>query len=151
MGVRGLSRLLRGRLFLDRSSDGSVVLSERETPSSVVEVEPDDQRGFSLINKSLSDSLFAMFKFEDRLYLSLQVGAGRSVREQLDEMGRRLKPPQNIVSGTEYLSKMSFCLGPPKNQRLDDFDGLAKIQSDDEPSCVVGPFQILAVPNKQEQ
>jgi FHA domain len=157
------------RLFLESSGNGSVILSERETRSSVVEVEPDDHRLFSLINKSLSHSLFAMFKFEDRKYLSLQVPFGNAVRDRLDEFARRLdvtpagaadgaRPKGEPVRGTEYFSKMSFCLGPPKILSLDlstlhkrisgFFDGLAEIQGDDEPSCVVGPFQIVVVPGR---
>jgi hypothetical protein len=133
--------------FLDSTPDGLVQQLGRQTDSTVVEVEQDSDRGFTLLNRSEQLSLFAMFKFEDRTYLSLQVPSGRTVGDKLDEMRQRLNEPR-VVSGSEYFPKMSFCLGPPESQELWGVEGLAKIVSDDEPACTVGPFQIVVPPRQ---
>jgi Novel STAND NTPase 1/FHA domain len=141
--------LVSRHLFLSSTAGGGVSSSESQVEASVVELAPDADRGFAIINKSHSYSLFAMFKYEDRMYLSLQVPPGKAVRDKLDEMGRFLKVPGGAISGTEYFSKMSFCLGPPKNQKLAGFEGLAEIDSNDEPACSVGPFQIVIPVSEQ--
>jgi hypothetical protein len=149
--TRSAVPLYNTHFFLNANDDGSVKPSESLAESSVVEVEQDPDRGFALRNRSKQYDLFAMFKHEDRLYLSLQVPPGKLLLDRLGEMGRRLfaSASNAVVSGTEYMHKMSFCLGPPKSEKLDGFEGLAEIESDDEPACAVGPFQIL-IPEREQ-
>jgi pSer/pThr/pTyr-binding forkhead associated (FHA) protein len=143
--TRTISTLTEPPFFLNSGSDQSIELSKDLTDSSIVEVGQDPDRGFTMRNRSKQYSLFAMFKYEDRTYLSLQVPPGRTVFDRLKELGRHIGAQSDLVSGTEYTYKMSFCLGSPKSQKLDEFEGLAEIESEDEPACAVGPFQIVVL------
>ena len=145
--TRSAVPLFNERVFLNANDNGAVKPAESLAELSVVEVEQDQDRGFTLRNRSKQYSLFAMFKYKDRTYISLQVPPGKTVLDRLNDLGHHIK--EHSVSGTEYLYKMSFCLGSPQSKKLGGFEGLAIIKSDDEPACTIGPFQII-VPTLEE-
>jgi hypothetical protein len=83
-----------------------------------------------------------MLKYEDRTYFAIEVPFGQHLREFLkDDSG-------NAISGTEFFSKMSFCFGqPPSRGESVKIHGVetkvVPIETDEEPSCILGPFQIV--------
>jgi hypothetical protein len=95
------------------------------------------------LNTGDDSHLLAMLKFEDRLYLAIEIPFGVRVSEFLKDSSG------SAISGAEYASKMSFCFGPtPSKARAETVHGVklnvVKIDSDDSPQCTLGPFQIIS-------
>jgi len=87
-------------------------------------------------NTSKDYRLFVMLKYEDRSYFAVEIPAGVRVSEFL-----------RGISGAEYVSKMSFCFDQPSRQGESRVAGVkthvSPIVSDEEPSCKLGPFQVV--------
>ena len=100
--------------FIDKDPDGSLEPSYSLSDRTMVEGDPYTARGFALVNRSKRYSLFAMFKYVDKTYLSFQVPSGKVLQDKLSEIERRQNVvPKEAARGTDFLSMMSFCLGEP--------------------------------------
>jgi Novel STAND NTPase 1/FHA domain len=141
--IDGASRtiipLIDGNYFLAKREAGNISLSNSEIGGSLLRITRADGQ-FDLETLNISDEyhLFAMLKYEDRIYLAIGVPSGVRVREFL-----------NGISGAEYFSKMSFCFGQPLAHGAPvSINGVetryVEINSDEEPSCTLGPFQIVS-------
>jgi hypothetical protein len=114
---------------------GSLLRIKRSNESFRLELEP--------LNESEDDHLFAMFKYEDRTYLAIQIPRGARVDEFLRvDSG-------TPFSGTEYASTMTFCFGQSSQGDVHKVNGvemrIVRIESDEQPSCMLGPFQIVVL------
>jgi hypothetical protein len=136
--------LLAREYYLGTDESRNFSLSDsRESRSllKITKVDEDFQFQIEALDTSDTYHLFAMFKYGDRTYLAVGIPSGKSMRDVLQDGSG--KP----VSGTEYSSKMSFCFGPLAQGESTSLRGMqtqvVAIQSDDEPRCTLGPFQIV--------
>jgi pSer/pThr/pTyr-binding forkhead associated (FHA) protein len=145
--IDGASRstvpLTDSNYFLARNEQGDISLSKSATGGSLLKITGDhDELDLETLKTSDEYHLFAMLKYEDRTYFAIEVPFGQHLREFLkDDSG-------NAISGTEFFSKMSFCFGqPPSRGESVKIHGVetkvVPIETDEEPSCILGPFQIV--------
>jgi hypothetical protein len=129
--------------FLARSERGDISLTNSEKSGSLLRITRDgDEFDLETLNTSDGNRLYAMLKYEDRLYIAIEIPSGVRVREFLTDA------PGKSISGAEYPSKMSFCFSPTSPQAVvRSLHGVetkvVTIAGDDEPSCTLGPFQIV--------
>jgi hypothetical protein len=137
--------------FIGRSEGHGIALTTSKGPGSLLRIKQSND-DFLLELEAFDTSedyrLFAMFKFEDRFYFAAKIPPGMRVDEFLkNDSGRGL-------SGTEYASKMSFCFGPSSQSESLRIPGikidLVQIESDEEPICTLGPFQIVVFRGEQD-
>jgi hypothetical protein len=140
---RMVSPLTESDYFLGRGEDGNLSLSSKDDRSLLRVRRGDQDIDLQALGTSDADRLFAMFKYEDRNYVAAGIPRGSRVSDFLrHDSGEPL-------SGTEYASKMSFCIGPPSQGRSVSLRGvqtqLVDIDSNDKPNCTLGPFQIVVL------
>ena len=126
--------------FVGRGEGGGISLSNSKVAGSLLRIarSNDDLQSLDTTDEY---HLFAMFKAEDRYYLAVGVPRETRVSEFFkDDSGQ-------VVPGTEYPSKMSFCFGQISQGEAKTWHGMQtrvlEIDSDEEPSCALGPFQIV--------
>jgi hypothetical protein len=146
MLIDGASRtvlpLIEGSYFISKGKNDNISIeSSKNTESLLRIIRTDKEVELETLETSDDHRLFAMFKHEDRTYFAVQIPSGKRVSEFLT------KNTGEEISGTEYTSKMSFCFGPSSQGRPMTLHGVATkfviIDSDEQPSCTLGPFQIV--------
>ncbi|QIG52124.1 FHA domain-containing protein [Nordella sp. HKS 07] len=131
--------LVDGASYLGKDENGGISLASAEVSGSILKIAPSTepfQMDLQTLDSDGDDQLFGMFKYEDRTYLAVGIPSGVRVSEFFKD-----------VPGTEYASKMTFCFGQRSQGESTTMHGskiqLVTIQSDDEPRCTLGPFQIV--------
>jgi hypothetical protein len=141
-----LARGERGNISLDNSETGGSLLKitrvggkYRNVAARWFRKSHKSPNQFEIETLYTSDEyhLFAMLKYEDRHYFAIAIPSRISVGEFLKD-----------ISGAEYASKMSFCFGQPSPEAESSTisgvqTNVMEIVSDEEPSCTLGPFQIV--------
>jgi hypothetical protein len=139
--IDGASRraipLIESEYFLAAGEGGDLAVENSRTAGSLLRITRGEELEVEALNSDDAHHLLAMLKYEDRSYLAVEIPAGK-------EVGELLKG----VHGAEYLSKISFCIGPalPRREATvvnDEPTNYMEIESDEEPSCTLGPIQIV--------
>ncbi|MDF0495331.1 FHA domain-containing protein [Bradyrhizobium yuanmingense] len=138
--------LVDGAYYLTKSENGGISLASAEVSGGMLRIaRSTDSFQMDLHTLDTNDDyyFFGMFKFEDRAYYAIGIPPGVRVSEFLkNDWGEP-------ISGTEYASKMTFCFGQRSqgtSQRMRDLETqIVQIQSNDDPRCALGPFQIVSL------
>lgn len=133
--VDGASReaipLIGERYYLAAGPHGALNVSEQGDDRTLLAIGRRTDGQPTLTSRTKSYALLMMMKYEDRTYVAIEFPYGETFEAPLrDESGKE-------ISGSEYASKMSFCLSHHTRQAV------TIIKRDDDPPCVVGPFQIM--------
>jgi hypothetical protein len=141
-GSRTVIPLIDSDYFLAKGEGGNIFLATSKTDQSLLRItRGNEDIELETLNTSDEYHLFAMFKFEDRFYFAVGIPARMRVKEFLKDDSRKQ------IFGTQYISTMSFCFGQSSQGESEIIRGvetkLVKIDSDEKPSCTLGPFQVV--------
>jgi hypothetical protein len=143
-GSRRAIPLVDDAYYLAKDESGGISLASAKVDGSMLRiVRSTDPFQMELQTLDTGDDyhLFGMFKYEDRTYVAVGIPSGVRVGEFFKgDSGES-------ISGTEYASKMSFCFGQRSQGKFERMHGVEtkviQIQSNHEPRCTLGPFQIV--------
>lgn len=143
-GSRRVIPLVDDAYYLVKDERGDISLASAEIDGSLLRIERSNASPFQVELQTLGTDddhhLFGMFKYEDRRYVAVGIPPGVRASEFFTQGS---KP----ISGTEYVSKMSFCFGQRAQgdpSKMNDLETqVVEIESDDKPRCTLGPFQIV--------
>lgn len=149
---KGAIPLVNRRYFLSIGEKKEIKLSEDQGENSLLEIggpESASDGDLTLVNRARSYDLLAVIKYEDRRYVGLKILRDKSFRNSFQYymelwLGNYFQALRSgPLSGTEYLSKISFCYISPQNYPYNISLKPFIIDPLDLSLCIVGPFQVV--------